>query len=60
MPTVITEILSLEDARTRYAALSERISDLTDFKARGDAYALSDEDQAIYDDLMELEYLIGD
>lgn len=60
MPTATTEIISLEDARNRYAALTTGISDLDEFKARGNAYALSDDDQALYDDLMELEYLIGD
>lgn len=60
MPTATTEIISLEDARNRYTALITGISDLGEFKARGDAYALSDDDQALYDDLMELEYLIGD
>lgn len=60
MPIARTEIISLEDARNRYAALIAGISDLDEFKARGNAYALSDDDQALYDDLMELEYLIGD
>lgn len=60
MPMATTEIISLEDARKRHATLIAGISDLDEFKARGIAYALSDDDQALYDDLMELEYLIGD
>ncbi|MGN6037281.1 MULTISPECIES: hypothetical protein [Brevibacterium] len=38
MPFATTEIISLEDARGRHVALIESISDLDEFKARGEAY----------------------
>ncbi|MGR6091390.1 hypothetical protein ACU4IU_12575 [Brevibacterium sp. CSND-B09] len=59
MPVVVPEAISLEEARRRYDAILGRIADLDDFRAKAEAYALDSEGQAIYDDLVELEFLIG-
>lgn len=60
MPVVVPEIMTLAEAMRRYDALRSQIPNLELFRAKAEAYALDSEGQAIYDDLVELEYLIGD
>lgn len=59
MSIVTPEVLTRTQAIERYDALVASIGDVEDFKLRAEAYELDDEDVAVYDDLVELEYLLG-
>lgn len=59
MATVTPVVLSTEAANVKYRSLVSEIGDVEEFKDRAAAYLLNAKDRALYDDLMELEYLLG-
>jgi hypothetical protein len=60
MTVVRPEILSAEEAKCRYDQLCRQINDVEEFRARGEAYELDAGECALYDSLLELEYLLGE
>lgn len=51
--------MSPEQLQARYNELASRVGDLEDFKVRGARYDLDGDDAAIYDELRDLEFLLG-
>lgn len=51
--------LSPEQVRARYDEIAHRVVDLEGFKERGANYELDADDAAIYDELRDLEFLLG-
>lgn len=51
--------MSPEQVQARYDELARRIVDLAGFKERGANYELAAADAAIYDELRDLEFLLG-
>ncbi|WP_209374297.1 hypothetical protein [Brevibacterium renqingii] len=57
---IITPIvLSTAEAERIRRDLVSNIGDVDDFKARAESYQLDTEDRALYDDLIEIEFLLG-
>lgn len=48
-----------EQVQNRYDELARRVVDLDGFKERGANYELDADDAAIYDELCDLEFLLG-
>ena len=51
--------MSAQQAQDRYDELARQVSDLEDFKERGSNYELDADEAAIYDELRDLEFLLG-
>ena len=51
--------MSPERLQARYNELASRVCDLEEFKVRGANYDLDADDAAIYDELRDLEFLLG-
>lgn len=51
--------MSPEQLQARYSELANRVGDLEEFKVRGANYELDADDAAIYDELRDLEFLLG-
>ncbi len=51
--------MSPEQLQARYNELASRVGDLEEFKVRGANYDLDADDAAIYDELRDLEFLLG-
>lgn len=51
--------MSPEQLQARYSELAHRVGDLEEFKVRGANYELDADDAAIYDELRDLEFLLG-
>lgn len=54
------EVLSRESAQSRYDRLLRTIGDVDAFRARADVFALDSDELVMFDELQELEYLLGD
>jgi len=59
MTAVTPEVITSDDAGARYQALRDMIGDVAGFKRRAESYELDAQDRALYDALVELEYLLG-
>lgn len=59
MATITPIVLTTEEAKRKYRELVSRIGDVESFKDRAEAYELDTADRALYDDLTELEFLLG-
>lgn len=59
MTPVTLEVITSEEARARHAKLLEAIGDRDAFERRAEEYALDARESALYDDLVELEFLLG-
>lgn len=51
--------MSPEQLQERYNELASRVGDLEEFKICGANYDLDADDAAIYDELRDLEFLLG-
>lgn len=60
MTIALIKVLSLDEATSRIAELNRRIGDVDDFRARGAVFALDAQDAALYDELRDLEFLLGE
>lgn len=59
MTTITPIVLSTEDAERMHRELVSRIGNVDDFKDRADAYLLNSSERVLYDDFIELEFLLG-
>lgn len=59
MSAVKLDVIPVEEAHARYAALLEEVGDRAALERRAEAYALDASDSALYDDIVELEFLLG-
>ncbi|GAA2004202.1 hypothetical protein [Brevibacterium samyangense] len=56
--TVIT--FTREEAEAKRNAILEQVRDPDEFRRRGENYELDPSDRLLYDDLRELDYLLGE
>ncbi|WP_101652842.1 hypothetical protein [Brevibacterium ihuae] len=60
MTAVVTELISRNEAEHRRAEIIREVGDEARFKERGEAYELRDKELELYDDLCELDFLLGE
>lgn len=60
MPTVVPEVLTRKEATRRRDALLRTIADQETFFHRAEIFDLTPEEQAVFDDLSDLNYLLGE
>jgi|SRR5690625_1176035 len=53
------EVIDMVDAEARLASLRRRVGDVELLKARGEAYGLDIAETALYEELRDLEFLLG-
>lgn len=60
MATVVSEVLTYKEAASRRDALLSTIVDRDTFFHRAEVFDLTPDEQAMFDDLNDLNYLLGD
>lgn len=53
------EVIDMGDAEARLEAVRQQIGDVDLFKSRGEVYDLDVAETALYDQLRDLEFLLG-
>lgn len=60
MASVVPEILSRAEAERRRAEILAQVGDEQKFRDRAEDYELDADELVLYDDLLTLEYLLGE
>ena len=60
MAAVTPEIYTRQQAEPRRQHIIEQVGDEQKFRKRGEAYELDAEELVLYDELLTLDYLLGD
>lgn len=60
MTAVVAEVITRVEAESRREAILRAVGDEACFRERGEAYELHGKELELYDDLCELDFLLGE